>query len=33
MPAWGARLPDQQIWALTAYVSSLRTPGEPEAPR
>jgi cytochrome c oxidase cbb3-type subunit 3 len=33
MPAWGARLPEQQIWLLTAYVSSLRTPAEPEAPR
>jgi cytochrome c oxidase cbb3-type subunit 3 len=33
MPSWGARLPEQQIWLLTAYVSSLRTPDEPEAPR
>ena len=33
MPSWGARLPEQQIWLLTAYVSSLRTPAEPEAPR
>ena len=33
MPAWGARLPEQQVWLLTAYVSSLRTPAEPEAPR
>jgi cytochrome c oxidase cbb3-type subunit 3 len=32
MPAWGARLPEQQIWEMTAYVSSLRTPQEPEAP-
>jgi cytochrome c oxidase cbb3-type subunit 3 len=33
MPAWGARLPEQHIWLITAYVSSLRTPAEPEAPR
>jgi cytochrome c oxidase cbb3-type subunit 3 len=32
MPSWGARLPEKQIWELTAYVSSLRTPDEPEAP-
>ena len=33
MPSWGARIPEQQIWLITAYVSSLRTPDEPEAPR
>jgi cytochrome c oxidase cbb3-type subunit 3 len=33
MPAWGTRLPDRQIWALVAYIQSLRTPDEPEAPR
>ena len=32
MPAWGTRLPDRQIWALVAYIQSLRTPDEPEAP-
>jgi len=32
MPSWGARLPQRQIWELTLYVSSLRTPDEPEAP-
>jgi cytochrome c oxidase cbb3-type subunit III len=32
MPAWGTRLPDKQIWQLVAYIQSLRTPGEPEAP-
>jgi cytochrome c oxidase cbb3-type subunit 3 len=32
MPAWGARLPEKQLWELTAYVSSLRTADEPEAP-
>lgn len=33
MPAWGARLPEKEIWEITAYVSALRTPSEPEAPR
>lgn len=33
MPSWGSRLPESQIWLITAYVSSLRTPDEPEAPR
>ncbi|HVV52479.1 MAG TPA: c-type cytochrome [Polyangia bacterium] len=33
MPAWGARLDEKQIWELAAYVASLRTPDEPEAPR
>jgi len=32
MPSWGARLPEKHIWELTLYVSSLRTPDEPEAP-
>lgn len=32
MPSWGVRLPEKQLWELTAYVSSLRTPDEPEAP-
>ena len=33
MPSWGTRLPDKQLWQLTAYIESLRTPNEPEAPR
>lgn len=33
MPAWGVRLSDQQIWQLTAYIQSLRTDGEPDAPK
>jgi cytochrome c oxidase cbb3-type subunit 3 len=33
MPSWGTRLPDKQVWELTAYISSLRTPDEPDAPR
>ena len=32
MPSWGVRLPEKQLWELTLYVSSLRTPDEPEAP-
>lgn len=32
MPAWGSRLPEQSIWALVAYIKSLRTPQEPDAP-
>jgi len=32
MPAWGVRLPEKHLWELTLYVSSLRTPDEPEAP-
>ncbi|MFL5305671.1 MAG: c-type cytochrome [Polyangia bacterium] len=33
MPSWGARIPEKQIWELTAYIQSLRTPDEPEAPK
>jgi cytochrome c oxidase cbb3-type subunit III len=33
MPAWGARIPEKQIWEMTAYIQSLRTGDEPEAPR
>lgn len=33
MPSWGARIPEKQIWELTAYIQSLRTDHEPEAPR
>jgi cytochrome c oxidase cbb3-type subunit III len=32
MPAWGTKLPEDQIWKLTAYVKSLRTPNEPDPP-
>jgi cytochrome c oxidase cbb3-type subunit 3 len=32
MPAWGTRIPQDQAWKLVAYVKSLRTPGEPDAP-
>jgi len=33
MPAWGTRVPDRQVWALVAYIQSMRTPDEPEPPR
>lgn len=32
MPSWGSRIPEKQIWELTAYIESMRTPDEPEAP-
>lgn len=32
MPAWGAKLPDEQIWKLVSYIKSLRTPNEPQPP-
>ena len=32
MPAWGTKLPEEQIWKLAGYVKSLRTPNEPDAP-
>ncbi len=33
MPAWGTKLPEQQVWTLVTYIQSLRTRGEPEPPR
>jgi cytochrome c oxidase cbb3-type subunit 3 len=33
MPAWGTRVPEQQLWKLVAYIDSMRKPGEPDAPR
>lgn len=33
MPAWGAMLPQSEIWKLTAYIRSLRTDDEPDRPR
>ena len=32
MPAWGARLPADQIWRLVAYIQTLGTSAEPEKP-
>jgi cytochrome c oxidase cbb3-type subunit 3 len=33
MPAWGTKLPEEQIWKLVAYIKSLRTPNEPDPPQ
>lgn len=32
MPAWGTKLPAQQIWQLVSYIKSLRTDHEPDKP-
>lgn len=32
MPAWGAKIPEDQIWQLVAYIKSMRTPQEPSPP-
>ena len=32
MPSWGGKLPQEQIWKLTAYIKSMRTPLEPDPP-
>jgi cytochrome c oxidase cbb3-type subunit 3 len=32
MPAWGTKIPEDQIWKLVAYIKSMRTPDEPEPP-
>ena len=32
MPAWGTKVPEEQIWKLVAYIKSLRTPLEPDPP-
>ena len=33
MPAWGSKLPQDQIWRIVTYIKSLRTPDEPDPPR
>lgn len=33
MPAWGAKIPPEQIWQLVAYIKSLGTPQEPDPPK
>ena len=33
MPAWGLKIPRGQIWQIVAYIQSLGTPREPDAPR
>lgn len=32
MPAWGTKVPEQQIWKLVVYIKSLRTAQEPDPP-
>ena len=32
MPAWGGRIPPDQIWKLITYIRTLGTPQEPDAP-
>jgi cytochrome c oxidase cbb3-type subunit III len=32
MPAWGAKLPEDQVWKLVTYIRSLRTKDEPDKP-
>ena len=32
MPAWGTKLPTEQIWKLTAYIKSMGTRHEPQLP-
>jgi cytochrome c oxidase cbb3-type subunit 3 len=32
MPAWGSKIPEQQVWELVAYIKSMRTPQEPDPP-
>jgi len=32
MPSWGTHITEDQIWKLVAYIKSLRTPDEPDAP-
>lgn len=32
MPAWGGRIPQDQMWKIIAYIRTLGTPQEPDAP-
>jgi len=32
MPSWGPKLGDDQLWKIVAYIKSLRTANEPDAP-
>lgn len=32
MPAWGTKVPEDQIWKIVAYIKSMRTPQEPDPP-
>jgi len=33
MPAWGNKIPEDQMWKLIAYIKSMNTPLEPDAPK
>jgi len=33
MPAWGTKLPSDQIWRVVAYIKTLRTDQEPDKPQ
>ncbi|MGH9716662.1 MAG: c-type cytochrome [Candidatus Acidiferrales bacterium] len=33
MPAWGMKIPQAEIWQIVAYIQTLGTPKEPDAPR
>lgn len=33
MPAWGTKIPSDQIWQIVTYIKSMRTPDEPDPPR
>ncbi len=33
MPAWGSKVPSDQIWQIVTYIKSMRTPNERDAPR
>jgi cytochrome c oxidase cbb3-type subunit III len=32
MPAWGTKIPEDEIWKLVTYINSMRTPQEPDPP-
>ena len=32
MPAWGGRIPEDQMWKIITYIRTLGTPQEPDAP-
>lgn len=33
MPAWGNKIPEDQMWKLIAYIKSMNTAMEPDAPK
>lgn len=33
MPAWGTKIPEDQVWRLVSYIKSFRTSYEPDQPR